>query len=113
MNKTFAIALAATTIAGSAALADSYILFTAETQEEGSTVQFDTIQADAAGAIEVYDYNGGTIGDMLGMMEVSEGANSDVMVDIGVAPTSNLIALLRVDGLVVDAQEIEFTDEDM
>ena len=43
------------------------------------------IQADAAGTIEVYDYNGGALGDMLGMLtgssdlEVSQDIDLDLV----------------------------------
>lgn len=106
MSKTIALAFVAALSAG-AASADSYLPFTAAHQDRDSVIELDTVRADSNGVVEIYSYHAGEIGDLLGTEAVSDGANANVRVGLGHTPVTDVIALLKVDGQVVDTQEIE------
>ena len=107
MFKTVSLALAAVAASATIASADSYISNFVEEQSRDSQVELGTVRAAADGVVEIYTYHGGELGALLGSEAVMAGANADVNVDI---PRSNLdaIAVLKVNGQIVDTQEIEF-----
>ena len=108
MSRIIALSLAAAALTASAAAADGYIDFTSERQDRGSVVALNTVTTDAGGVVEIYDFQGGEIGDLLGSKNVMAGANSNVRVNIGAPSQTDAIALLKVDGEVVATQEIDF-----
>ncbi len=108
MKRTIALALAALTATAGAAAANSYLPFTAKTQDRDSVIELSTVRAASDGVVEIYSYNSGEIGDLLGTEDVFAGANADVRVNVGVRPSGDVIALLKVGGQVVDQQEIDF-----
>ena len=108
MTKIISLALAAAAISASAAAADSFIPFTAETQERDSVIELGTVTSEGNGVVEIYSFNTGEIGDLLGSEMLSNGANANVRVNLGKAPVTDVIAQLKVDGVVVDSQEIDF-----
>lgn len=73
-------------------------------------VELPVINADAAGVIEVYDYNTDQIGALLGTMPVNAGANENVKITIHGSPFNDVIAQLKIDGQVVAEQVVEFTE---
>jgi hypothetical protein len=65
-------------------------------------IQFARVETSAAGVIELYDYRIGEIGELVGSVEVDAGTNWNVRIPIGSPRTNDLIALLKIDGEVVD-----------
>lgn len=108
MSKTLTIAAAIVAATASMAAAESYIPFTAETQNQDNVVELGTVRAANDGVVEIYSFNRGEIGDLLGTEAVNEGANANVRVGLGRAPLTDVIALLKVNGQVVDSQEIDY-----
>lgn len=108
MKKIFALTAAALALTAGAAAAESYLPFTAHTQDRDSVIELGTVRAANDGVVEIYSFHAGEIGDLLGTEAVSDGANSNVRVGLGTQPVTDVIALLKVDGQVVDTQEIEF-----
>ena len=78
----------------------------AENDGDG-VIELDTVRAASDGVVEIYAFNTGEIGDLLGSEMVSGGANANVRVGLGGTPVTDVIALLKVDGQVVDMQEID------
>lgn len=96
------IALIAATIAGTASIAsaDSYFQFN-DRLDSSAVLDLGLVRAEAAGVVEIYDFSRGEIGQLLGAQTVNAGANSDVRVNVGIRPTQDVIALLKVDGQTV------------
>lgn len=100
-RNSFAIGLLAAITLGSIASADeSYFTCMSPLQRDAS-LELGNITAEGAGVVEVYDFRLGEQGELLGTVEVNEGANSDVRLNIGMPPLGDLLAVLKVDGEVV------------
>ena len=107
MFKTLALAsVAAIAVAGSAS-ASNYILDLDASADRGSLIELQTVRADMAGTIEIYDFNAGEQGELLGMTDVQAGANSDVRINLRGQVINDVLAVLVVDGQVVDTLEVE------
>jgi len=106
-TKIIAIALAA--LVGSATLAAADVNYFAieRVQDASSRLDLGTIRAAADGVVEVYDFRGGSLGELLGTVPVFAGANGDVYVNFGTAPMGNVMALLTIDGETVASQRFE------
>ena len=102
--KTIALALAASTAFASTASADA---FTFNNTIEGSTAELGQISAPGAGVVSLYDFHRGVQGELLGTQEVTAGANYDVRVNLGHPAIHDVVAVLTVDGQVVDTQELD------
>jgi hypothetical protein len=104
------IALIAATIAatGSVASADSNFAF-GERLQSASVLDLGLVTAENAGVVEIYDYSKGEIGQLLGTEAVNAGANSDVRVNVGVRPTMDVIALLKIGGETVAERDFDVT----
>ena len=102
------IALVAATIAATstAAAADSYFAF-GERLESSSILDLGLVTSEDAGVVEIYDFSKGEAGALLGTQSVNAGANSDVRVNVGVRPTMDVIALLKVDGETVAQRDFD------
>ena len=102
------IALVAATIAATstAATADSYFQF-GERLESSSTLDLGLVRADSAGVVEIYDFSKGEVGQLLGTEMVNAGANTDVRVNVGIRPTQDVIALLKIDGEIVAERDYD------
>ncbi len=102
------IALAAATVAATAsfASADSYFQF-GERLESGSVLDLGLVRAESAGVVEIYDYSKGEVGALLGTEAVNAGANTDVKVNVGIRPTMDVIALLKIDGETVAERDFD------
>ncbi len=96
------IALIAATIAAtaSAASADSYFAL-GERLDSSSILDLGLVTSEGAGVVEIYDFSKGEVGRLLGTETVNAGANTDVRVNVGIRPTQDVIALLKVDGQTV------------
>ena len=108
MTRIIVIATAAVALSASVAAADSYFPYSSQFQDRKGVVELDTVTADADGVVEIYNYHGGEIGDLLGSTDVMAGANTNTRVGLGNTPRTDAIALLKIDGQVVATQEIEF-----
>ena len=102
------IALIAATIAATstAAAADSYFQY-GERLESSSVLDLGLVKAEGAGVVEIYDFSRGEIGQLLGTEAVNAGANTDVKVNVGIRPTMDVIALLKVDGQTVAERDFD------
>ena len=98
--KTFAIIAATIAATASAASADSYFGDKGALDAQ-SNLELGLIRAEGDGVVEIYDFRRGEIGALLGTETVNAGANTDVRVGVGIAPTQDVIAQLKVDGEVV------------
>lgn len=68
--------------------------------EQDALLELGTITSDGPGVVEVYDYHLGQRGDLLGTVDVNEGANADVRMNIGMPPLGDVLAVLTIDGEV-------------
>ena len=107
MFKTTLIAAAAVAATVSAASADSFISNLVMEQDRDSQIELGTVTAAGDGVVEVYSYHAGVQGALLGSEAVTAGANLDVDIDVA-RPTTDAIAVLKVNGQIVDTQEIDF-----
>ena len=107
MFKTVSLALAAIAASATIASADSYISNFVEQQNRDRQIELGTVRAAGNGVVEVYSFHKGEIGTLLGSEAVMAGANLDVDVDVR-RPTTDAIAILKVNGQIVDTQELEF-----
>lgn len=103
--KTFIIAAAATVAMASTASANGFSFN--EMELSGSTADLGQISTDGNASVALYDFHGGEQGALLGMQELSAGANYDVRVTLGQRPINDVVAVLTVDGQIVDTQEID------
>lgn len=108
MFKTLSLSLAALTASATFAAADvSYLSNFIKEQNRDNQIELGTVRAASDGVVEVFSFHKGEVGHLLGSEAVMAGANFDVDVDVR-RPLTNAIAFLKVDGLVVDTQEIDF-----
>lgn len=107
MFKTVSLALAAIAASATIASAESYLSNFVENQNRDTQIELGTVRAADNGVVEIYSYHGGELGALLGSEAVLAGANADVNVDI-LRSNVDAIAVLKVDGQIVDTQEIEF-----
>lgn len=101
--KTFALAAASVATIATATLAaadTSYFEFQREL-DRSSVLELGTVRSEGAGVVEIYSFHGDRIGNLLGTEAVTAGANADVRVNIGTPATTDVIALLKVDGQTV------------
>ena len=103
--KTIALAAAATVALASTASANAFSFN--DMNISGSTAELGQVTTKGAGVVSLYDFHRGEQGALLGSEEVAAGANFDVRVPLGVRPINDVIAVLTVDGQVVDSYEID------
>ena len=101
MNRTFALAIAATIGTASIASAESYFGII-DAQGGSGIIEVGNLRSEAPGTVEIFR------GDRLvGSTTVNAGANYNVRVDVKHPPNSDLTAVLRSGGEVVDTQRID------
>ena len=76
-------------------------------QDRGGQVEFGTVTATGDGVVEVYTFNKGVVGALIGSEMAKAGVNLNVDVNI-LRQGVDAIAFLKVGGQVVDTQEIDF-----
>ncbi len=103
MTKTFFAAAAAALIATSASANFSLN----EMDISGSTAELGQISVERDATVSIYSNNTGVQGALLGEVDLSAGANWDVRVPLGKRPITDVVAVLTVDGQVIDTQEID------
>ncbi|MFO8127301.1 hypothetical protein [Yoonia sp.] len=104
------IALVAATIAATASVAsaNNYFEF-GERLNSSSVLDLGLVRAEGAGVVEIYDFSRGEVGQLLGTKRVNAGANTDVRVNVGIRPTQDVIALLKVDGQTVAERDYDIS----
>lgn len=80
----------------------------AEEQVHDTRVELGNVRAESAGVVEIYSYHGGELGALLGSEAVAAGVNFDVEFGIDRAIQTDALAVLKVNGQIVDTQELEF-----
>jgi hypothetical protein len=98
--KTIALALATVAATATTVSANNAFPF-GETFAETDQLQLDYVTADAAGTVEIYDYNTGVRGELLGSEAVLAGANSNVKIDLGLGANHDILAVLNIGGTEV------------
>ena len=108
--KTLLTALAA--LAGSATLASAETYFTtlSDVQGRDGIMELGTISSDADGMVQIYSYQAGEKGPMLGWQALSAGANSDVRVPVNTTPYTTALAEIVQNGQVIATQRIRIED---
>ena len=104
------ITLAAVVIAASASIASagaSNISNFVEQQDSNGLVEMGTVTAEGNGIVEIYSFHKGVQGNLLGSETVKTGANANVRVPL-LQQNLDAIAVLTVNGQVVDTQELDF-----
>lgn len=101
--KTFAIAAVATIALATTASADA---FSFNKGFEGQTVELGQVTSAGNGVVTLYDFHGGEQGALLGEQMVSAGANYDVRVTLDQPAVRDVLAVLTVDGQIVDTKEL-------
>lgn len=66
--------------------------------DRASFVELGTVTADMDGFVEIRATKGGVLGDVIGVAEVNQGANSNVKVRFSTQPTQDVVAFLFADG---------------
>ena len=104
--KTLLLALAA--LAGSASLAsaDTYFTSLSDVQQRDGIMELGTIATDGDGVLQIYSYQRGEKGPLLGWEALHAGANSEVKVPVTSTPFTTALAEIVVDGQVVRSQRI-------
>lgn len=101
-------AILAATIAVTGSLASAGSNFQLDYNiDASSNVELGLIRSEANGVVEVYNFQGGVAGELLGTQNVHAGANRDVRINIGSKPRFDVLAVLKVGGEVVATQEFD------
>ena len=112
MYKTsLAIGLVAAMTLGSAAFADESYFTCMNPLPKDASLELGGITSEGDGIVEVYDYRLGEQGDLLGTVEVNQGANTDVRLNIGMPPLGDMLAVLKVNGEIVATNVYDVCDE--
>lgn len=106
MFKTLTLAAAASIAFASGAYANNAFPFN-EANIDSATVDLGQISTDGAGVVSLYDFHAGVQGALLGTTDVSTGANYDVRVTLDRKPVNDVVAVLTVNGQIVDTQELD------
>jgi hypothetical protein len=106
-----AAALVASSVVGVTSASAFNAFFAPEqTQVARDYVDLGNFNAPGAGVVEIHDFRLGTIGDLLGSHDVTDGANADLRVELSAKPLGNVVALLKVGGETVGMEMIRITN---
>jgi hypothetical protein len=98
-------------LAGSTTLASAESYFTlSDVQERDGIIELGTISTDGDGMVQIYSYQNGVKGPLVGWEALHAGANSETKVPLTSTPRTSALAELVVDGQVVASQHIRFVD---
>lgn len=104
--KSIALVVATVAVTATGASAENYFGL-GQNLDQSSVLDLGLVRADAAGVVEVYDFNGGKQGKLLGSEPVFGGANTDVRVNVGGNPQADVIAVLKVNGSAVAEKDYD------
>lgn len=97
MKKLIPASLLALSIAASSpASAQDMFAFMAPGQDASSTIVINPLNASADGYVAVFDHHANSVGELLGVARVRQGANSEIRVQLGNTVRRNTIAFLFV-----------------
>lgn len=98
-------------LAGSSSLASAETYFTlSDVQQRDGIIELGTISSDSDGLLQVYSFQNGEKGPLLGWEALRAGANSDTKVPLMSTPRTAALAEVVVDGRVVASQRIRFVE---
>ncbi len=110
--KTLLVALAA--LAGTATLASAETYFTSlsSVQKHDGLIELGNISTDSAGMVQIYRYQAGQKGPLLGWEALRAGANPDVKVNVPLSsmPYTTALAEIVLNDQVVASQRIRLED---
>ncbi|WP_377506198.1 hypothetical protein [Octadecabacter sp. R77987] len=90
-----ALALIASLGVATVASAADYNYFAQQgIQDTSSNIEVGLVRAANDGTVQIFSYNGGETGALLGETAVHAGANANVSVNVGAHPVTNVIAVL-------------------
>jgi hypothetical protein len=82
-----------------------------QVQQSDGVINLGLVTSEADGVIEIYDIDDTELTEMLGSGAVTAGANTDVKITMMRAADSDVMAVLRVDGVVVATTEVDLDDD--
>lgn len=100
------IAAASVALTAGAASANNQLPF-GQNLDSGSTLELGTVSTTGAGFVEIYDFQNGVRGDLLGTEELRAGANTNVKVDVGIYGNNDVLAVLNIDGQEVLSKDYD------
>ena len=100
------VAIAMAFTLSSTAQADSFFSFSNELDRK-STLELGQVVSEGDGVISIYTYHRRVRGALLGTRNIRAGANYDVSVVLGRRPTTDVLAVLTVNGRVVAMQHYD------
>ncbi len=86
--------IAALSTAGAASAIEYNAFGLTETQDASSRVEVGLVRSATAGEVQIYAYETGEVGALLGETSVHAGANPNVFVNVGATPSTDVIAVL-------------------
>lgn len=104
MMKTAALT-AALTLGATAVAANNFGFQT--TVDDSNSIELNLVNADADGFVVVYDYNGGTFGEIIGQAPVTAGANADLLIQLDGAATAEDLAVVLYAGPITTPMEAD------
>ncbi|SLN64698.1 hypothetical protein [Pseudooctadecabacter jejudonensis] len=108
MFKTLTLSLAALAATATLAAAESsYISNFVKEQNRDNLIELGTVRAAGNGVVEIFGYHKGKLGPLLGSESLHAGSNLDVEINVRRRPLTDVLAVLKVNGQIVDTQEIE------
>ncbi len=112
MKTLLALSLAALAASAPLASAETYFTGLSEVQKHDGIIELGTISSDKGGMVQIYAYQRGDKGPLLGWEPLHAGANSDVKVSVPLSSSAYTTALAEivVDGQVVTSQRIRLED---
>lgn len=104
-RKLIAFTLTAVTLAGAVAAQGAGSYFALDDHiARNNLVDIGNVTAAADGVVELYDIDG----NFLGSAEVQQGANTDVRINVGHPPMTDVRAELKIGGAVVATQDFDW-----
>lgn len=110
LKTTLFAAVAALTLA-TTATAESFFSYQ-NTLSRSTTLRLGQVVSEGAGTVSVYSYHRRQQGALLGSTDVNSGANYNVRVNIRQRPTTELIAILTVNGRAVASRKYDIERRD-
>ncbi len=108
MFKSLSLTVVAFMATSSFASAESYFQHFSIEHDKSGHIEVGLVRAESAGVVEIYEFHRGEVGDLMGSVPVNAGANTHVHVNVTRPVDNEAVAYLRINGEVVDTEEIDF-----
>jgi hypothetical protein len=105
--KTLAAAAVISATGAAAFASGSDHIYLANGQRITSHLEIDLVRASSNGTVEIYTYHRNVQGELLASKNVHAGANKSLDFRLKKIATTDLLAVLTVNGVVVDSVEID------